>query len=114
MLFTACIMHSVRTGFFAPVLLVAFCFIWKVERLHDSDQNGDVNLDASSVNGGNSFLDDYDHLHSNEKIRRLREMDREHRQNIVLWKKPLVTLQYFTLELIVSIQEYWRRFVSFV
>uniref|UniRef100_A0A671EXY7 Vacuole membrane protein 1 n=1 Tax=Rhinolophus ferrumequinum TaxID=59479 RepID=A0A671EXY7_RHIFE len=45
----------------------------------------------------------------NEKKRR----DREERQNIVLWRQPLVTLQYFSLELLVILKEWtsklWHR-----
>ncbi|KAM5216050.1 vacuole membrane protein 1 isoform 1-T1 [Hipposideros larvatus] len=45
----------------------------------------------------------------NEKKRR----DREERQNIVLWRQPLVTLQYFSLEILVILKEWtsklWHR-----
>ena len=43
-------------------------------------------------------------------------MERENREKIVLWRKPLITLQYFVLELIITIQEYWKRsaHISFV
>jgi hypothetical protein len=82
----------------------------KVERLQHSDQSGDVNINPSILNGGNALIDDHDHHHCrlNEKERK---MERENRQNIVLWRRPLTTLQYFMLELIITIQEYWRRFV---
>ncbi|XP_032354276.1 vacuole membrane protein 1 isoform X2 [Camelus ferus] len=44
-----------------------------------------------------------------EKKRR----DREERQNIVLWRQPLVTLQYFSLEFLVILKEWtsklWHR-----
>ncbi|KAM5274638.1 vacuole membrane protein 1 isoform 1-T1 [Ctenodactylus gundi] len=45
----------------------------------------------------------------NEKKRR----DREERQNIVLWRQPLITLQYFILETLVVLKEWtsklWHR-----
>ncbi|XP_026943054.1 vacuole membrane protein 1 isoform X3 [Orcinus orca] len=41
----------------------------------------------------------------NEKKRR----DREERQNIVLWRQPLVTLQYFSLEILVILKEWTSR-----
>uniref|UniRef100_A0A8D1WZR9 Vacuole membrane protein 1 n=1 Tax=Sus scrofa TaxID=9823 RepID=A0A8D1WZR9_PIG len=45
----------------------------------------------------------------NEKKRR----DREERQNIVLWRQPLITLQYFSLETLVVLKEWtsklWHR-----
>ncbi|XP_038533107.1 vacuole membrane protein 1 isoform X3 [Canis lupus dingo] len=45
----------------------------------------------------------------NEKKRR----DREERQNIVLWRQPLITLQYFSLEILVILKDWtsklWHR-----
>ncbi|XP_064127381.1 vacuole membrane protein 1 isoform X3 [Loxodonta africana] len=45
----------------------------------------------------------------NEKKRR----DREERQNIVLWRQPLITLQYFFLEVLIILKEWtsklWHR-----
>ncbi|XP_006882335.1 PREDICTED: vacuole membrane protein 1-like [Elephantulus edwardii] len=45
----------------------------------------------------------------NEKKKR----DREERQNIVLWRQPLITLQYFFLEILVTLKEWtsklWHR-----
>ncbi|XP_072502997.1 vacuole membrane protein 1 isoform X1 [Notamacropus eugenii] len=45
----------------------------------------------------------------NERKRR----DREERQNIVLWRQPLVTLQYFFLEILINLKEWtvklWHR-----
>ncbi|XP_047562494.1 vacuole membrane protein 1 isoform X3 [Lutra lutra] len=45
----------------------------------------------------------------NEKKRR----DREERQNIVLWRQPLITLKYFSLEILVILKEWtsklWHR-----
>ncbi|XP_068124860.1 vacuole membrane protein 1 isoform X2 [Hyperolius riggenbachi] len=45
----------------------------------------------------------------NEKKRR----DREERQSIVLWRKPLITLQYFFLETLITLKEWslklWQR-----
>lgn len=38
----------------------------------------------------------------NEKKKR----DREERQNIVLWRQPLITLQYFSLEILVILKEW--------
>ena len=37
-------------------------------------------------------------------------MEREERQKIVLWRKPLVTVQYFLLELVITVKEYWQRY----
>ncbi|CAM9096024.1 unnamed protein product, partial [Lampetra planeri] len=38
-----------------------------------------------------------------------KQRDREERESLVLWKKPLLTLSYFSLELLVSIKEWiWR------
>ncbi|ELK25261.1 Vacuole membrane protein 1 [Myotis davidii] len=45
----------------------------------------------------------------NEKKKR----DREERQNIVLWRQPLITLQYFSLEILVILKDWtsklWHR-----
>lgn len=38
-----------------------------------------------------------------------KQRDREERESLVLWKKPLLTLHYFTLELLITLQEWiWR------
>lgn len=38
-----------------------------------------------------------------------KQRDREEREALVLWKKPLLTLHYFTLELLITIKEWiWR------
>ncbi|KAM9385066.1 vacuole membrane protein 1-like [Pholidichthys leucotaenia] len=38
-----------------------------------------------------------------------RRMDREERESLVLWRKPLLTLHYFTLELLITLQGWlWR------
>ncbi|XP_044226325.1 vacuole membrane protein 1-like isoform X2 [Thunnus albacares] len=38
-----------------------------------------------------------------------KERDRKERESLVLWKKPLFTLHYFTLELLITIKEWiWR------
>ena len=81
--------------------------ILKVERLQNSDKTGHPNV--SSVNGCLSDIPDHHH-HLDERIRQERKMERENRQNIVLWRKPLLTMQYFMLELIITIQEYWKRY----
>ena len=78
--------------------------------MQQSDETGDVNGHSSVINGGSKWVDGHEH-HLNEKLRQERKMERENRQNIVLWKKPLITLQYFMLELIITSQEYWRRFI---
>ena len=92
-----------------------FC-VQKVERLQQSDQSGDASINQSSIlNGGNKLSDVHTHNHYlNDKIREERKMERENRQNIVLWKKPLITMQYFVLELTITIQEYWKRFVCMI
>ncbi|XP_042355703.1 vacuole membrane protein 1-like isoform X2 [Plectropomus leopardus] len=37
------------------------------------------------------------------------QTDNEERENLVLWKKPLLTLHYFTLELLITLKEWlWR------
>lgn len=38
-----------------------------------------------------------------------KQRDKEERETLVLWKKPLVTLHYFTLELLDTVKEWmWR------
>lgn len=38
-----------------------------------------------------------------------KQKDREERETLVLWKKPLVTLRYFTLELLITLKDWlWR------
>ncbi|XP_029028929.1 vacuole membrane protein 1-like isoform X3 [Betta splendens] len=38
-----------------------------------------------------------------------KQKDREEREALVLWKKPLLTLQYFTLELLITLTDWIRR-----
>ena len=79
-----------------------------VERLQQSDISGNVNTNQSVLNGSNTWKGDHEHYLS-EKVCQERKMERENREKIVLWRKPLITLQYFVLELIITIQEYWKR-----
>lgn len=38
-----------------------------------------------------------------------KQRDVDERENLVLWKKPLLTLYYFTLELLITLKEWiWR------
>lgn len=48
-------------------------------------------------------------LDSKLSVDEKKQKDREERESLVLWKKPLLTLHYFTLELLVTLQEWiWR------
>lgn len=48
-------------------------------------------------------------LDSELSVDEKKQRDREERETLVLWKKPLLTLHYFTLELIITLQEWiWR------
>lgn len=48
-------------------------------------------------------------LDSKLSVDEKKQRDREERESLVLWKKPLLTLHYFTLELLVTLQEWiWR------
>jgi len=38
-----------------------------------------------------------------------KQRDGEERETLVLWKKPLVTLHYFTLELLFTLKEWLSR-----
>uniref|UniRef100_A0A3B4V461 Uncharacterized protein n=2 Tax=Seriola dumerili TaxID=41447 RepID=A0A3B4V461_SERDU len=38
-----------------------------------------------------------------------KQRDREERETLVLWKKPLFTLHYFTLELLITLKEWMSR-----
>ena len=67
----------------------------------------DKEINLSSLNGGESYNHHFNHKAINKKQRK---MEREERQNIVLWKRPLITMQYFFLELIITVKEYWRRY----
>lgn len=40
------------------------------------------------------------------KMKMMREAERQERESIVLWKRPITTLHYFTVELILNIKEY--------
>lgn len=88
-----------------------------IERLQESDrsavltdQNSGANRDTHSYtpNGGNTF----DHHHHHKSTQQQRNMEREERQKIVLWRKPLITLQYFFLELVLTFKEYWKRILK--
>lgn len=48
-------------------------------------------------------------LDSVPSVEERKERDREERESLVLWKKPLLTLHYFTLELLITLKEWiWR------
>lgn len=38
-------------------------------------------------------------------VRERREKDKEHRLSLVLWRRPMTTLQYFLLETLVKLKE---------
>ncbi|XP_010774145.1 vacuole membrane protein 1-like [Notothenia coriiceps] len=38
-----------------------------------------------------------------------KQRDREERESLVLWRNPLFTLHYFTLELLITIEEWLKR-----
>ncbi|XP_074640516.1 vacuole membrane protein 1-like isoform X2 [Tubulanus polymorphus] len=67
-----------------------------------SNSNYSENNEDKNTNGMTN-TDDYMHHHLLHQ-RRLAEKDE--REKIVLWKKPLVTLQYFFLELLFILKEY--------
>ncbi|XP_067350740.1 vacuole membrane protein 1-like isoform X2 [Channa argus] len=44
-----------------------------------------------------------------ESVEERKQTDREEREALVLWKKPLLTLHYFSLELLITLKEWtWR------
>lgn len=43
------------------------------------------------------------------QLKKMREEERQEREGIVLWKRPFTTLQYFTVELCLTIQEYAQK-----
>ena len=73
----------------------------------ENGKNCDQRRIAMSKDQHNGSLTDPSSVH--EKKRR----DREERQNIVLWRQPLITLQYFSLETLVVLKEWtsklWHR-----
>ena len=72
----------------------------QVNRLEESDK--DANCKSST-----SFNGNYNGL--SERVQLEKIMERKNRESIVLWKKPLTTLHYFCLELMIIVQEYWKR-----
>lgn len=83
-------------------------FLWFIVILSDIRWQGRWILKgmAKSVSTRNSILIPgccfSDPSSMNEKKRR----DREERQNIVLWRQPLTTLQYFSLEVLIILKEW--------
>ena len=67
-------------------------------------------INPSMVNGGLPD-DQYHRHHHNHSNDEQRKMEKRERQKIVLWRKPLITMQYFIFELVITINEYWRRCV---
>ena len=43
---------------------------------------------------------------ADHQMKKMKEADRLERENIVLWKRPITTLHYFTIELCLDIKEY--------
>jgi len=46
-----------------------------------------------------------------EEMRRQRRKDQRERHKIVLWRKPIVTLTYFFLELVILLHDYKERYM---
>ncbi|XP_046840649.1 vacuole membrane protein 1-like [Xenia sp. Carnegie-2017] len=74
-----------------------------VNRLEESDK--DANFKSST-----SFNGNFNGL--SERVQLEKIMERKNRESIVLWKKPLTTLHYFSLELMIIVQEYWKRILQ--
>ncbi|XP_067350742.1 vacuole membrane protein 1-like isoform X3 [Channa argus] len=48
-------------------------------------------------------------IYNLESVEERKQTDREEREALVLWKKPLLTLHYFSLELLITLKEWtWR------
>lgn len=43
------------------------------------------------------------------QLKKMRDEERQEREGIVVWKKPLTTLHYFSIELCLNIQEYAQK-----
>jgi len=43
------------------------------------------------------------------QLKKMRDEERQEREGIVVWKKPLTTLHYFSVELCLNIQEYAQK-----
>ena len=46
---------------------------------------------------------------SMEDLKKLKQLERERRAQIVLWKKPIVTLKYFVLESLIIFEKERRK-----
>ena len=46
------------------------------------------------------------HHSADQQLKKMKEAERLERENIVLWKRPVTTLHYFTIELCLNIKEY--------
>ena len=49
-----------------------------------------------------------------EEMERQRKLDQKRRHGIVLWRKPIITLQYFFLETIIVLNEYRGRYMNLI
>lgn len=78
-----------------------------IYEMAENGKNCDQRHEAMNKEQHNGSFTDHSSVH--EKKRR----DRKERQNIVLWRQPLITLQYFSLETLVVLKEWisklWHR-----
>ncbi|KAB0367279.1 hypothetical protein FD755_020603 [Muntiacus reevesi] len=92
------------TGFYFVLLAPQDFLIYEMAENGKNCDQRRVAMNKEQYNG--NFTDPSS---VNEKKRR----DREERQNIVLWRQPLITLQYFSLETLVILKEWtsklWHR-----
>ncbi|XP_031560842.1 vacuole membrane protein 1-like isoform X2 [Actinia tenebrosa] len=61
-------------------------------------------VDSSGINDVNKKELDYE-----EEMRKQRKIDQRERHKIVLWRKPLTTLTYFFLEVLILLRDYKER-----
>ena len=54
---------------------------------------------TSEQNGNSAHNSDY-------QLKKMKDAERLERENIVLWKRPITTLHYFTIELCLDVKEY--------
>lgn len=45
------------------------------------------------------------------QLKNIKESERQEREGIVLWKRPLTTLHYFIVELYLNIIEYTQKYI---
>ena len=66
----------------------------------------DLILDKQKQNGEMNM---YQHQFSHEELKEIRHIERENRKKILLWRKPLLTIHYFLLELFEIIKKEKRK-----